>query len=270
MSTATPTPAPTSGPTTHATAPARPVGSVLAPAGALGTSLALLIGIAADPGALTFVAAPLVVGLVVAGLARRFGTWSKALAAVWGVAALAQLPATPILEALPRPDSLFDFVPGWLFVLSAITALVGGVLGVVRRGQPGPLPLERSWLAGAGAVVALIVAVSGLGSITTDSTLTAEERAGAIEVSMVDGSFEPGNLLLVPGEVRFALRNDGNVLHTFTVPELDIDEALSPGQEVLVTATVEADIDGVVFYCRPHSEAVDGGRDGMAGVLSVG
>lgn len=263
--------------TTVTTRPDRPVdaptrrraGTLLAATGSLATSVALVLGVAADPGALPYVAPPLVIGLVVAVLAWRFGAWSKAVAAVWGVAALAQLPMTPIPAALPRPDSLFDFVPGWLFVLGALTALVGGVLGIVRRDTDGPATIEQRWLGAAGTVLVALVAVSGVASITTDGTLTAEERAGATEIVMVDAAFQPEALELTPGEVRFAVRNEGNVLHTFTIDELGIDETLSPGQEVLVTATVEAGGGDVVFYCRPHSEGSGADRDGMVGRATV-
>lgn len=241
----------------------------MAPLGSLGTSLALLIAIAADPEALPFVAPPLVIGAIVALLSWRFGTWSKVLAAVWGVFALAQVPMTPMLEGLGRPDSLFDFVPAWLFVLSAVTALVGGVLGVARRAQAGPAEVERRWVVGVGAIVALMVAVSGIASTTSDSALTAEERAGAIEVVMTDSEFTPSAIEVPVGEATFAVRNEGNVLHTFTIDELDIDEALSPGQEVLVTATVEAGTDTLVLYCRPHSIEDDDGLEGMFAELTI-
>ena len=40
-----------------------------------------------------------------------------------------------------------------------------------------------------------------------------------------------------------------------------------PGREVLVSG--EAAVGTYTFYCKPHSEVVDGERDGMIGTLEV-
>jgi len=48
------------------------------------------------------------------------------------------------------------------------------------------------------------------------------------------------------------VRNDDPFLHTFTVEELDIDEAITPGSEVLVEIPDESG--SYVVFCRPHSD----------------
>ncbi len=246
----------------------RPPGTVMASLGAISTSVAVMIAVAADPGALVHVIPPLALGLVTGVLAWFFGTWSTVLAGVWGVAALAQLPATPIPLGLPRPDSFFDFVPGWLFVIGAVTAVVGGVVGIVRRRRTGAVGLERRWLAAASLVVVALAALSAIVSMTTGSTLSANERAGAVEVRMVDSAYEPRELVLDAGEVSFAVRNDGNVLHTFTVDELGIDQTVAPGDEVLITTSVTAG-DELAIYCRPHAAPTEQGWAGMAAKMVV-
>jgi hypothetical protein len=255
---------------TAAKAPTRGPGTTLAASGALATSVALALAVVADPGALPFVAPPLIIGGVVAALAWfTRGLWSTVLAGVWGVAALAQLPATPIPLAMTRPDSLLDFIPAWLFIGGAVTAIAGAAVAIARRGTDGPVAVERRWLGAGGAVLAVLVAISGVASVTTDTALTAEERAGAIEVVMVDSAFEPDALDLPAGEVRFAVRNEGKVLHTFTIDDLGIDEVLAPGQEVLVTATIPADSAPIVFYCSPHSHGDGLDREGMVGLATI-
>lgn len=245
-------------------------GTTLAASGALATAVALALAVVADPGALPFVAPPLIIGAVVATLAWfTRGLWSTVLAGVWGVAALAQLPATPIPLAMTRPDSLLDFIPAWLFIGGAVTAIAGAAIGVAKRRTDGPVAVERRWLVTGGGVLAVLVAISGVSSISTDTTLTAEERARAIEVVMVDSAFEPDALTLPAGDVRFAVRNEGKVLHTFTIDELDIDAVLAPGQEVLVTATIPAASAPIVFYCSPHSHGVGLDRDGMVGLATI-
>jgi len=246
-------------------------GTTLAATGALATSVALALAVIADPHALRFVAPPLVIGAVAASLAWfTRGLWSTVVAGVWGVAALAQVPATPIPLSLTRPDSLLDFVPAWLFVGGAVTAIVGGAVAVMQRRQPdGRAVLEGRWLATAGVALAGLVAVSGIVTATADTALTDQERAGAIEIVMVDSAFEPDTLLLPAGEVRFAVRNDGRILHTFTIDELGIDEVLAPGQEILVTATIPQTTDSIVFYCRPHVSGSGADMEGMVGIATV-
>jgi plastocyanin len=67
---------------------------------------------------------------------------------------------------------------------------------------------------------------------------------------------------------RVFVRNDDPFLHTFTVDDLDIDEAMSPGSEELIEIPSEPGT--YVVYCRPHtSDPDDPSEDDMAATLTI-
>jgi plastocyanin len=64
------------------------------------------------------------------------------------------------------------------------------------------------------------------------------------------------------------VRNDDPFLHTFTVDDLDIDEAMSPGSEELIEIPSEPGT--YVVYCRPHtSDPDDPSSDDMTATLTI-
>ncbi|GAY26271.1 cupredoxin domain-containing protein [Desulfurococcaceae archaeon AG1] len=84
-----------------------------------------------------------------------------------------------------------------------------------------------------------------------------------IEVKLRDNYFEPQTITISLNEtVRFVLKNEGRVGHTFTIDELGINVRLAPGE----TKTVEITFNktgSYTFYCIPH-KAID-----MIGNLTI-
>ncbi|PWV36652.1 MAG: hypothetical protein DJ555_06140 [Desulfurococcaceae archaeon] len=87
--------------------------------------------------------------------------------------------------------------------------------------------------------------------------------AREVEVKLRDYYFEPRTITISLNEtIRFVLRNEGRVSHTFTIDELGINVGLAPGE----TKTVEITFNktgSYTFYCIPH-KAID-----MVGNLTI-
>jgi plastocyanin len=77
-------------------------------------------------------------------------------------------------------------------------------------------------------------------------------------VAMTDNEFSPDSLEVFTGET-VTTANEGEVGHTFTVDELDIDETVDPGAEAAITIDGEAGEHR--FYCKFHP--------GMEGTLTI-
>src|SRR5262249_15028331 len=120
--------------------------------GALSIVASLLSG---DVGTPLFVAVVLVIGLVVAALTYRFGTWASIVAAVFGALLLLLLaPFAP--SALGHPQSFFDFSATLLMVVGLLMAVVAAVAAIVQWRAASPRTVAGS------ADRALLLAVSGL------------------------------------------------------------------------------------------------------------
>ncbi|MEM2203556.1 MAG: cupredoxin domain-containing protein [Sulfolobales archaeon] len=87
--------------------------------------------------------------------------------------------------------------------------------------------------------------------------------AREIEVKLRDNYFQPRTITISLNEtVRFVLKNEGMVGHTFTIDELGINVRLAPGE----TKTVEIVFNkaaSYTFYCIPHRGI------GMVGNLTI-
>jgi len=86
---------------------------------------------------------------------------------------------------------------------------------------------------------------------------------GVVEVEAHEFAFDPAQLT---GEVGKALtvevRNKGQVAHTFTIDELNVDQVLQPGEKATVTLS-PSQSGTLAFYCRFHRSR------GMEGILDV-
>lgn len=102
--------------------------------------------------------------------------------------------------------------------------------------------------------------------IDVDATPT-----GCAEVSSTDGApapvtmrdrfFEP-NCLAVSSTQEFTLVNAGELLHSFTIRETDVDIDVEPGEQV-ETSDILSDFDAGThdFFCKYH--------EGMVGVITI-
>lgn len=86
-------------------------------------------------------------------------------------------------------------------------------------------------------------------------------------VAAEDFDFEPATLEVDAGET-IVIENKDPFGHTFTVDQLDFNEALGPGHKVEVEIPAEGGT--YVFYCVPHtSTPKEPSDEDMAGELTV-
>jgi plastocyanin len=109
-------------------------------------------------------------------------------------------------------------------------------------------------------VVALTIACGDDDHAGDEEVPPADDLVQALEVNAIDFAFEPDEFSARGGELTEVLvTNEGNTEHTFTIDEVDVDETISPGDQV--TVTFHGPQKEMTYYCRFHSE--------MRGVLAI-
>lgn len=209
----------------------------------------------------------LAIPLVGALLVWRFGAWAKFV----GILA-ALLPAMAMFWTafgLAIPYSFFDFVPGILVIPGFFIAIVSCIAGLIagRRGHHAPSTTggERIALRVIPGVVGLLAIASAVLTFTGRST--ASEPGADQTLLSKNSAFDPKEFD-VSGPARILIRNDDPFFHTFTIEDLDIDESLTPGDEIVVEIPDKAGT--YIFYCRPHTESPEKPKESdMAGSLRV-
>lgn len=221
-----------------------------------------------DPSAILFSAPGMLIAGLATFLAMRFGTWAKVVSLVIGLLLM-------VLAAgfgqLGMFASAFDFVPAMAAFFCGLLMVVGSVAAMMSgRGRSSPLDgREQAVFGSAVAVAAVLAAVSGVLSFTSDRTVDEADRVGATEIA-VDAFAFPEEAIAIPaGETtKVLLRNDDKYFHTITSVELGFDEGLNPGDEVLIEVTPD-DTGTFQLWCRPHATENDGVWDGMVGMVSI-
>lgn len=213
----------------------------------------------------------LVIGLVpliAAFLVWRFGLWAKVVGAVVAFLAAGSLFWTAF--GLATPQSFFDFVPGLLVIPGGIIAIVSCISAAVasRRGNVTTAAIggERRALSVVLGAVVILAALSAVMTLAGRSTVDAAQAD--TEVVLSEFEFDQEEYTFAAG-TTIHVRNDDPFLHTFTVEEWDVDEALGPGSEVLVE--VPQSPGDYVLFCRPHSdpESPDPDDEDMAARVTV-
>jgi plastocyanin len=195
-------------------------------------------------------AAPFVVGLVVARRRRKAG-------AIWlGVSSLALLlfSAPFLADALAHPESLADFVP--LCILGASIAV--GVIAATPSVRQAPGPDRPSLaarvvgiVAGALVLVGIVVSVVAFSRIESVSPV-----AGDTLLAAQDLRFDPVTVGADAGSIAVLLTNHDTTRHTFTIDELGVDLSVPPNTSQRVT--FDAGAGTYRFYCRPHAPGMEG------------
>jgi plastocyanin len=118
----------------------------------------------------------------------------------------------------------------------------------------------RSLFTAAAAVLILSTAscASGGEEAAGDADGPGTGTDAGVEVSMTDNDFSPDSLEVFAGEAVTAV-NEGEVAHTFTVDELEIDETVDPGAEAALT--IDGEPGEQRFYCKFHPD--------MEGTLTI-
>lgn len=218
-----------------------------------------------------FFAVVAAVPLVAAGLAWRFGTWSKIVAIV--AAAVAAVAVFWMTFGLAFPGSFGDFVPGVMFVLGLVLAVGGAIAAIVqgRRQHTAATPTrrERAIILVASAIVLLAVVVSG--ALTLLAGRSAATASGT-EVTMADFSFAESTYTIAAGEpTQLVVHNGDGFMHDLTVPALGVDAVrVQPGADAVIEIPAST-AGNYTVYCSLHSNTSekDPQRAGMAATLIV-
>ena len=118
-------------------------------------------------------------------------------------------------------------------------ALVGGIVAFIQSRQESPRNVatvaERNTFRGIGAVIAVLVVVSGVVTLAGRESVGDAERVGATEIVMKKTEFETTELEAKAGEeVRLVLKNNDLFMHNFIIEELAIDVTIGPRSEKLL------------------------------------
>ena len=203
----------------------------------------------------------LIVGLVLMSRTRRAGVIMVAVLAT--VFAVFSAPFVP--ESLAFPASTTDFVIN-LVSMTAWLAIVVGVTAILRAGSID----ARSGVARrfGTALLALVVVGTGFSVIMR---LTREDPLGQpldVTVTAEDTEFSPTRIELAgianpAGEgLSFFIQNEDLTAHTFTIDELDVDEAIPGGGSARVELSDVAS-GTYEYYCTVT------GHDDMKGTLTI-
>ena len=205
--------------------------------------------------------------LIASFLVARFGTWAKVVGIVVAFLVAGSLFWT--IFGLFTPNSFFDFVPGLVVIPGGILAIVSCIAAIVagRRSHVGEVPVggERRGMRIAIGVVGVLALLSAI--LTFTGAGSVESSDAETEVTATDFEFD-GESYEVEAGSTVLVKNSDPFLHTFTIDDLGVDEALSPGSEVLVEIPDEPGT--YVLYCRPHTfDPKDPQDDDMAAEFSV-
>jgi plastocyanin len=216
---------------------------------------------------LAFFGTLIVVPLIAALLVWRFGAWAKAIGIVVALGAAFML--FWMAFGLSYPGSVADFLPGVLLPVGVLLAVGGGVAGLVahRRGRFEAAATVGERRLGGSAIVLVALALLASGALMLTNRTTAD-GAGAVEATIRDFAFVEATYTLPAGEpTTVVVRNNDAFTHTFTVPELGVDELVLPGNEVAVDVTAPAGT--YTLYCKPHADMnePDPAAAGMAATL---
>jgi plastocyanin len=203
----------------------------------------------------------------------RFGGWATVLGIVLTV--LASLAGFWIAIGLTAPASPGDFVPGVLFVLGVVLALLGGVQALVsrRRGRFAPAPTETDRRTRSVVLVLIAVAVVGssVANLTGRSIVDTADARGSTVVDVAGFAFTDPVVSVAGGEgAALLVRNRDGFLHDVTLPDHDLAVTVIPGSEALLDVSSLA-AGSYTFYCTLHSDTrePDAESAGMAGTLVV-
>ena len=220
-----------------------------------------------DTSNLAFLIINIAIALIVAGLIWRFGSWALVLGAIAGLLGTGLSYGPYLITSTGSINSVFDFGVAVVTTVASIMALVGSIVAFVQlrrgTGRVEATAVERNALRGVAAVVAVLVVVSAVATLTARDTVEQADRAGTIEVLMKTTEFRTAQLDAKAGEtVRLVLRNDDLYIHTFTIDELGIDATIGPrGEKALSLSPCNTEI--FEYKCTVP------GHESMAGTLTV-
>lgn len=239
---------------------------------ALAPILIIVIGLASglrlDGETMTFLLPPAILAAAAAALVWRFGTWAKVVGAL--VSVLAALGMFFLAFGIAVPASFGDFVPGLVFALGVLIGLGGSVAAIVQR-RRGNLRAaattgERRIITGVTGLILVAALASAVLWFTGRST--ADPATADATATMRDFAFQEGAYQVAGGETILVHNSDG-FMHDFTVHELGIAAAVTPGSGELVEVPDQPGT--YIVYCTLHSApgATDASDGDMVATLVI-
>jgi plastocyanin len=204
--------------------------------------------------------------VVLAGLAWRYGIWTKVIAIV--ISALFGFAFFPMTFGIIHPTSPLDFIPALLMPTGVLMTVVGSAAAIRHRRDltTQATVTERRIMQGLSALLLVAVAASTIAGLAARTTV--ELANGRVPVDMRDYEF-PAFVEAKVGE-QLVIHNSDGTVHDFTVPQLDLTAFVLPGNDGVI------DLSGVptgtyTVYCTLHSDASDPdpATAGMATTLTV-
>jgi len=103
------------------------------------------------------------------------------------------------------------------------------------------------------------------GAATSKGTTAASQAAAqTVDIEADNFYFKPTEIAATAGKaITVKVANEGSTPHTFTIDSLNVDQTISPGQELDITFTPTQAGD-LAFYCKFHRAS-----NGMEGVVKV-
>lgn len=107
-----------------------------------------------------------------------------------------------------------------------------------------------------------VVAVVAIVSLVATTLYSASRfksvvaREGDLTLTTEEFEFQPDELEADAGRVSVHITNRDDVLHTFTIDQLNVDVTVPGGKETRVTFRAEAG--KYRFYCNPHALDMEG------------
>ena len=171
-----------------------------------------------DTSNLAFLIINIAIALIVAGLIWRFGSWALVLGAIAGLLGTGLSYGPYLITSTGSINSVFDFGVAVVTTVASIMALVGSIVAFVQlrrgTGRVEATAVERNALRGVAAVVAVLVVVSAVATLTARDTVEQADRAGAIEVLMKTTEFRTAQL--TPKLGRRSASSSGTMTYTYT------------------------------------------------------
>lgn len=207
------------------------------------------------------------IGIIASFLVLRFGAWSKIVGILAALALMMSLFWTAF--GLFTPNAFFDFVPGLMVIPGGLVALVCCIAALVaaRRGHRTLAP-EGGEKRGMRILLSAILALAAVSAVATFlGRTTVDDPGDAPQVALTDFEFDQSEYT-VQGGSQVYVRNEDPFLHTFTIDDLDVDEAFGPSGEKLIQ--IPAEPGTYVVYCKPHTMSPENpsGED-MAATITV-
>lgn len=162
-----------------------------------------------------------------------------------------------------QPFSPLEFITGLGYLIGILFALIGGFAGLFRRDGANRKRLQS----GALALIGVLSVVSIAGFVSTRSSVSEEDAAGATVLEMVNFEFAPGLTTVATGD-KLLLTNSDPFAHDLTLDDPELYVYLGPGGETLVDlSSVPAGT--YEYWCSLHTFEEDGVKEGMVGTITI-